>query len=186
MTARTTLPFLILESGAASFTLAVTTSPRPARSPISPPRGSMQASFLAPELSATSSLVRMPTMFHSPSDQKPEPAPGSNRRVPPSPHSRFLAPFSNLARLDFHLLRPPHHLRQAPPFQLAQRPRFHDSHPVARLCQPFFIVRVKLGALGDNAAVERWGTRRLTSTTIVLAILVETTWPTFSARLPFG
>src|SRR5437764_12371332 len=60
ITQRTTLPFLIAESGAASFTLAVTTSPRPARRPRSPPRGRMQESFLAPLLSATSRIVRIP------------------------------------------------------------------------------------------------------------------------------
>src|SRR5258706_13463468 len=60
ITQRTTLPFLIAESGAASLTLAVITSPRPARSPRSPPRGRMQESFRAPLLSATSRIVRIP------------------------------------------------------------------------------------------------------------------------------
>src|ERR1019366_4233836 len=60
ITQRTTLPFLIAESGAASFTAAVTTSPSPARRPRSPPRGNMQDSLRAPLLSATSRIVRIP------------------------------------------------------------------------------------------------------------------------------
>src|SRR5436305_7980877 len=60
ITQRTTLPFLIAESGAASFTAAVTTSPSPARRPRSPPRGRIQDSLRAPLLSATSRIVRIP------------------------------------------------------------------------------------------------------------------------------
>src|ERR1035437_2836540 len=60
ITQRTTLPFVIAESGAASFTAAVTTSPSPARRPRSPPRGKMQESLRAPLLSATSRIVRIP------------------------------------------------------------------------------------------------------------------------------
>src|ERR1039457_6290550 len=60
ITQRTTLPFLIAESGAASFTAAVTTSPNPARRPRTPPRGRMQESLRAPLLSATSRIVRIP------------------------------------------------------------------------------------------------------------------------------
>src|ERR1017187_4698756 len=62
ITQRTTLPFLIAESGAASFTLAVTTSPKPARKPRSPPRGKMHARRRAPLLSATSKIVLIPIM----------------------------------------------------------------------------------------------------------------------------
>src|ERR1700749_3660812 len=62
ITQRTTLPFLIAESGAASFTAAVTTSPRPARTPRSPPRGKMHESLRAPLLSATSRIVLIPIM----------------------------------------------------------------------------------------------------------------------------
>src|SRR5271167_1263080 len=50
------------ESGAASFTAAVTTSPSPARSPRSPPRGKMHESLRAPLLSATSRIVLIPIM----------------------------------------------------------------------------------------------------------------------------
>src|SRR5579884_2517383 len=65
ITQRTTFPFLIAESGAASFTLAVITSPRPARRPRSPPRGRMHESFRAPLLSATSRIVRIPIIVAS-------------------------------------------------------------------------------------------------------------------------
>src|SRR5215831_12244139 len=65
ITQRTTLPFLIAESGAASFTEAVTTSPNPARSPRSPPRGKMHDNLRAPLLSATSRSVLIPTIVAS-------------------------------------------------------------------------------------------------------------------------
>src|SRR5437763_6757288 len=52
----------MLESGAASLTLAVMTSPKPARSPRSPPRGKMHCNLRAPLLSATSNMVRIPIM----------------------------------------------------------------------------------------------------------------------------
>jgi hypothetical protein len=50
---------LIWLSGVASFTEAVTMSPRPAFNPASPPTGRMHMSFRAPELSATVSQVRI-------------------------------------------------------------------------------------------------------------------------------
>src|ERR1700733_5321362 len=68
----------MLESGAASFTLAVITSPKPARSPRSPPRGKMHCSLRAPLLSATSSIVRIPIMVLLPQifrQNWPAPAP---------------------------------------------------------------------------------------------------------------
>ena len=43
-------------------TAAVTMSPNPARSPLSPPRGRIQESLRAPLLSATSRMVRIPIM----------------------------------------------------------------------------------------------------------------------------
>src|ERR1700677_5170427 len=64
ITQRTTLPFLIADSGDASFTAAVTTSPSPARSPRSPPRGRMHESLRAPLLSATSRIVLIPIMVN--------------------------------------------------------------------------------------------------------------------------
>src|SRR5581483_2782376 len=65
ITQRTSLPFFMLESGAASLTLAVTTSPSPARRPRSPPRGKIHDSLRAPLLSATSRIVRIPTISRS-------------------------------------------------------------------------------------------------------------------------
>src|SRR6266478_1339813 len=56
MTAFTTLPFCTCPSGAASLTLAVITSPSPARNPVEPPSGRIICSLRAPELSATSSI----------------------------------------------------------------------------------------------------------------------------------
>src|SRR5437763_13922018 len=65
ITQRTTFPFLIAESGAASLTAAVTTSPNPARRPRSPPRGRIQLSLRAPLLSATSRIVLIPIIVAS-------------------------------------------------------------------------------------------------------------------------
>src|SRR5262245_8791228 len=65
MTALTTCPFLTFPSGAASFTLAVMTSPSSAYCPCDPPRRWMQEIFFAPELSATSRMVRIWIMTRS-------------------------------------------------------------------------------------------------------------------------
>src|ERR1017187_3600713 len=78
-TQRTTLPFLIAESGAASFTAAVMTSPKPARSPRSPPRGRMHESLRAPELSATSRIVRIPIIKNSSSQKSEDRSQNENR-----------------------------------------------------------------------------------------------------------
>src|ERR1039457_7239998 len=97
ITQRTTLPFLIAESGAASFTAAVTTSPSPARRPRSPPRGRMQESLRAPLLSATSRIVRIPIikfvsardrpggLSYLPTPSRPDP---SAARPPAAPAAR--------------------------------------------------------------------------------------------------
>src|SRR5579872_567931 len=61
ITAFTTLPFFTVPSGEASFTAAVTTSPRPAFLPRPPPSGRITWSLRAPELSATSRMVRICT-----------------------------------------------------------------------------------------------------------------------------
>src|ERR1035437_1783013 len=137
ITQRTTFPFLIAESGAASFTLAVTTSPSPARRPRSPPRGKMQASLRAPELSATSRIVRIPIISRfAPGVGGRGPGARENRAFPgpwpltPGPRLDLHVQFH---RLHAHLRRPPDHFRQLPSLQLAQRPALHDAHYVARL-----------------------------------------------------
>src|SRR5262249_11991990 len=64
----TTEPFFTWPSGAASFTAAVTTSPRLAFSPVCPPSGRIICSRRAPLLSATSRMLRIITaMVLSPS-----------------------------------------------------------------------------------------------------------------------
>src|SRR5712691_2019182 len=57
-TARATSPFLTVPSGAASFTATITVSPREAYRLLAPPITRMHWTFLAPELSATSSIER--------------------------------------------------------------------------------------------------------------------------------
>src|SRR3954462_5677410 len=111
ITQRTTFPFLIAESGAASFTAAVTTSPRPARSPRSPPRGRMQESLRAPLLSATSRIVRIPII---------KIAPFAQRRawtVHPQPIALNLR--FDFRRLHAHLGGATDGFCQTPPLQLA-------------------------------------------------------------------
>src|SRR5262249_49970049 len=117
ITQRTTLPFLIAESGAASFTLAVITSPSPARSPRSPPRRRIHDSFRAPELSATSRMVRIPIII------------GSQL----SAISSQLHLDIEIGRLRTHLGCSPDDLRQRPSLQLAQRAVLHDTHHIAHL-----------------------------------------------------
>src|SRR4051812_22016932 len=136
ITQRTTLPFLIAESGAASLTLAVMTSPRPARSPRSPPRGRMHISLRAPLLSATSRMVRIPIIRVSPL-RPAHPAASLNL-------IQFLGLRTNLRRAT-------HHFRQLPPLELAERAALHNAHHVAVLGRAVFIVRVKLLALADDA-----------------------------------
>src|ERR1700683_2570818 len=119
ITQRTTLPFLMAESGAASFTAAVTTSPRPARNPRSPPRGKIHESLRAPLLSATSRIVLIPIM------------------------AVFLCPVlpnEILWLLNFYVeggrfsranqRRPSNHFFEAPALQLAHRTAFRDPHHI--------------------------------------------------------
>src|SRR5581483_6267284 len=137
ITQRTTLPFLICESGAASLTLAVTTSPRPARSPRSPPRGRIHASLRAPELSATSRIVRIPIIK------------GSSKTCPV--HSLNV----QIRRLRAHLGRAPDHFHQRPTLELAQGPALDNSHHVTVLGRALLVVRVKLLSFADDALVQR-------------------------------
>src|SRR6476646_3885352 len=135
ITQRTTLPFLIAESGAASLTLAVMTSPRPARRPRSPPRGRMQERRRAPELSATSRIVRIPIIRNLPTCLL-----GKRKACPPNqtspcptqshPHQitctggagvfacRILCLHIQFRRRHTHLCRTPHDAVQPPPLQL--------------------------------------------------------------------
>src|SRR5258708_20393115 len=111
MTQRKTFPFLIAESGAASFTEAVTTSPRPARSPRSPPRGRIHASRRAPLLSATSRMVLIPI-------------------IRDSGMSDF---YVQIFGRDGHHARLPTDFAQPPALQLAQRPPPDNPPDVPRL-----------------------------------------------------
>src|ERR1700687_2207968 len=133
ITQRTTFPFLIAESGAASFTLAVTTSPNPARSPRSPPRGRMQESLRAPELSATSRIVRIPIIW------KPQTQESKGRKRYEGRLRRCLGcEAARFSALFYSQLRgsrppqgcPPHHFCQLPALQLAQRPALDDAHHI--------------------------------------------------------
>src|SRR5215471_13831547 len=137
MTAFTTLPFCTCPSGAASFTLAVITSPNPARSPVAPPSSRIICSLRAPELSATSSMVLIITaMFVS--SLCPLPARG---RV-------------NVGGDLRHQGRLAHNLFQRPPLQPRERARFLDAHHIAEMRFIFLVVRVELLADRDHAAVE--------------------------------
>src|SRR3974390_3514307 len=127
ITQRTTLPFLMAESGAASLTLAVITSPSPARKPRSPPRGKMQDSLRAPELSATSRIVRIPIIVATLLALSVQPSavgfPAAGGRLvlgrSPIADRRQLNLPVQVLRRHGHLGRPPDHFRQLPPLQLA-------------------------------------------------------------------
>src|SRR5260221_22437 len=84
ITQRTTDPFFTCDSGAASFTLAVTTSPRPARNPISPPRGKMQASLRAPLLpiAVVSVMISCPLLLLASLGRLYRSLHGSHRSIP--------------------------------------------------------------------------------------------------------
>src|SRR6516225_3098691 len=152
ITQRTTFPFLIAESGAASFTLAVITSPRPARRPRSPPRGRMHESFRAPLLSATSRIVRIPIIVAS----LPDGDLGSGGRGDSAafPDPRSLIPKSRL-HIQFRGLRADlcgaaHHFGQPPALQLAEGAAFHDADHIAHLGGALLIVGVELLPPGHN------------------------------------
>src|SRR5664279_4740436 len=122
MTHLTTLPFLMLESGAASFTLAVTMSPRPACKPLSPPRGRMHCNRRAPLLSATSRIVLIPIM------------------VLPSRLQRL----SLFGQSDGRQRRAADDFAQRPALQLAQWTALYDPHYVAQARVADFVVSVEL------------------------------------------
>src|ERR1700676_642272 len=134
ITQRTTLPFLIAESGAASFTLAVMMSPKPARNPRSPPRGKIHCSRRAPLLSATSRIVRIPII-----------------KFWLLASGYWLLLFLLLGRPLFRtrlntdrtqIRRPLHrftnHFAQLPALQLAHRAALDNAHHIARLSLTLF------------------------------------------------
>src|ERR1700693_3509581 len=140
MTAFTTLPFCTWPSGAASFTLAVITSPSPARNPVEPPSGRIICSLRAPELSATSSIVLIITAIIQ---------------------SPCLVTMPLLGAVDFgnggyfrHQSRLADDLLQAPPLQLRERPGFLEPHHVAHVGFVLLVVRVELFVGRDYASVE--------------------------------
>src|SRR5580765_847866 len=140
MTAFTTFPFCTCPSGEASFTLAVITSPRPARRPVEPPSGRIICSLRAPELSATSSIVLIITAIAQSPCLFAMPLRGvdsGNRRN--FRHQRRFA-------YDFF---------QAPPLQLRQWAGFLKPHHIAHVGFVLLVVRVELLVGGDDAAIER-------------------------------
>src|SRR5579872_5110826 len=135
MTALTTVPFFTWPSGEASFTLAVTTSPKPARSPVEPPSGRITCSLRAPELSATSSQVLIITAIIL----SPRGSASLNFRSGVLGYER---------RLANNLLEPP-------ALQLRQRPSLFQPHHIANASFVLFIVGVELFRLRNHAAIKR-------------------------------
>src|SRR2546425_329117 len=136
MTAFTTFPFCTWPSGAASFTLAVITSPSPARNPVAPPSGRIICSLRAPELSATSSMLLIITaIIRSPSAPRVSLTHfrGDGFRQQRGPAQDFL---------------------QAPALQLGKRPSLFQAHDVAHVSFVLLVVSVELFHFGDHAAVE--------------------------------
>src|SRR5215470_5488309 len=138
MTAFTTLPFCTCPSGAASFTLAVITSPSPARRPVAPPSGRIICSLRAPELSATSSIVLIITAIGQ------SPCSMSLPGVVDSGHSGH---FRHQRRLLNNLFQPP-------PLQLRQRPRLFQPNEIANVRFVLLVVRVELLVGGDHACIQ--------------------------------
>src|SRR5450755_2369012 len=181
ITQRTTLPFLMAESGAASFTLAVTTSPKPARRPRSPPRGKMHARRRAPLLSATSRIVLIPIIGRS--------LPGLGGRGGRlrlfSRAGQPLVPDPYTFTSNSSGCTPTCGARRITSASRQRFKRLNGRHSIILTTSPilallssscawnllrFFTIRLYNGC----------GTRRLTSTRMVLVDLVETTSPIFS------
>src|SRR2546421_1083396 len=136
ITAFTTFPFCTWPSGAASFTLAVITSPRPAFNPVDPPSGRIICSFRAPELSATSSMLLIITAII---------------KSPCAP----AAPLLNVGNDGLrHQCCAAHNILQTPPLQLGQGPGFFQADDISYPRFVLFVVRIKLLGLGDDAAIE--------------------------------
>src|SRR5581483_3264438 len=153
-TQRTTLPFLMFESGAASFTLAVITSPKPARRPRSPPRGKMHCSLRAPLLSATSSMVRIPIMTSSP-QFLPSKAMVPGLLLLDGLFHPCVGLGSQRRMIDPDLHRAPDHVAELPALQTTERPALDNPDNIADLRRLLLIVRIKLLSLGNNPFVDR-------------------------------
>src|SRR6516164_8500414 len=157
ITAFTTVPFLAVPSGAASFTAAVTTSPRWATSPVPPPSGRIICSLRAPELSATSSMVLIITAIISLSPK--DFAQGAH----PCRRPLAMGGNKNLDRRLFdrgYLRGAADHVLQLPALQLRKRTRLLDLHHIAQLCRALLVVGIELLAALHHALVE--GMRLLT------------------------
>src|SRR6266700_4175910 len=141
MTAFTTVPFFVWPSGAASFTLAVTTSPKPARRPVAPPSGSIICSLRAPLLSATSSMLRIITVIRFLRAKHPV----AGFQMPAIQDARLLLldPGSHFR----HLRSFPHDFLEPPALQFRKRPRFLQANNIADVCFVFLVVCVKLFGL---------------------------------------
>src|SRR5580658_4548956 len=128
MTALTTLPFFTWPSGEASFTAAVTISPRPAFLPLEPPRGRIICSLRAPELSATSSMVLICTAIAN------------------SPYIFLQRLLGGRSCCFFSLrqCRTADNLFQVPALQLAQGTRLADPDHITHARRVLLVVRVKL------------------------------------------
>src|SRR5258708_29990959 len=126
MTAFTTLPFCTWPSGEASFTLAVITSPSPARRPVEPPSGRIICSLRAPELSATSSMDLIITAMFVSFSAFYFLAGFLSKRLVPHARTRVNLNFGHQSRL-------PHDFLQRPALQLRQPPRLFNPHLLARI-----------------------------------------------------
>src|SRR4051812_20965038 len=164
----TTVPFLAVPSGEASFTEAVKMSPRCAVSPTPPPSGRMTCSLRAPELSATSNIDLIITaMSYLPGSSGSAASPSrparAVRRVPfahplSSTQYGYSVPSSiSLRSLLFHAL----HQRgllddffQLPALQLRHGTSLDDADDVADAAAVLLIVRVKLLRALDGSAIE--------------------------------
>src|SRR5260221_5488075 len=134
MTAFTTCPFFTVPSGVASFTDAVTMSPRRAYRPVDPPIGLMIAILRAPELSATSRIDRIWIMTVLPGAGRAEAAGQAGPDGPSVPSGlRHPQAAASPAHRCPHLERLSHDAFQRPPFAPAERTRFDDLDDVPGL-----------------------------------------------------
>src|SRR5258705_2797707 len=147
MTALTTVPFLVWPSGAASFTLAVMTSPSPALRPVEPPSGRIICSLRAPELSATSSIdliitAIVPDLPQRASLSRAPPRTGSSQRL------------TDCRRRNFrHQRSPAHNLLQPPALQHGQRTSLFQPDHIAHVSFVFLVMGVELLGFRDHSSV---------------------------------
>src|SRR5262249_48750633 len=144
----TTVPFFTLLSGEASLTDAVITSPSVAIRPVEPPSGRIIEILRAPELSATSKMVRICIMTKTS-------LAGRRLSALSVQLKSFIRWIADRRPLAARLTLRRQDLNHIPAFPPAQRARLFDAHLVPDFAPVGLIMRHELRGLADDLAIQR-------------------------------